>query len=147
MSRLINSNTLGGLALLAFGAIYLGMGADYTMGTAQRMGAGYFPMLVGWLIVGVGVLIVLRGFLQGGIKGAIAWRPLAAISASIAAFGIAMPLFGLAPAVMASVVLSATAETPIVPTRVAILSAFLILLGYLVFVVTLGMPMPLVRLP
>ncbi|MEM9394403.1 MAG: tripartite tricarboxylate transporter TctB family protein [Pseudomonadota bacterium] len=147
MSRLTNTNTLGGLTLLAFGVVYLAVGAEYPLGTLRSMGAGAFPALLGWLIIITGAVIAARGMLQGGERFDVARRPLLAISAAIASFGLTMPLFGLAPAVLVSVALSATAERKFVPMRVATLSVFLIALGYLVFVTTLGMPMQLVRMP
>ncbi|WP_305983704.1 tripartite tricarboxylate transporter TctB family protein [Roseibium sp. MMSF_3544] len=147
MSRLANNNTIGGLAILAFGVAYLITGSAYPLGTLRSMGAGYFPLIIGWLTILTGAIIACRGLFRGGDHMQIAWRPTLAISASIAAFGIFMALLGLAAAVFAAVTVSTTAERPFAPLRVVALSTTLIAMAYIIFVVVLGMPIPLVRFP
>lgn len=147
MSRLANTNTIGGLAILVFGVAYLLAGSAYSLGTLRNMGAGYFPLLIGWLTTLTGAIITCRGLFRGGDYVKVAWRPTIAISASIAAFGFFMALFGLAAAVLAAVTVSTTAERPFAPIRVAALSTTLIAMAYVIFVVVLGMPIPLVRFP
>ncbi|MBV5331034.1 tripartite tricarboxylate transporter TctB family protein, partial [bacterium] len=51
-----------GLLFMAFGLAALVLSGDYTIGTAARMGAGYFPRVLGILLLGMGALLALRGF-------------------------------------------------------------------------------------
>ena len=39
-----------GLLFVGFGAVALVIGRDYAMGTAMRMGPGYFPMILAGLL-------------------------------------------------------------------------------------------------
>ena len=54
----------GGL-LVALAAIGLWLNLDHTLGSARRMGPGYMPMLVFWLLLGLGAIVVLLGFGNG----------------------------------------------------------------------------------
>jgi hypothetical protein len=39
---------------------------DYRLGTAARMGTGYFPMLVAGVLLAIGIASILRGLLRPG---------------------------------------------------------------------------------
>ena len=60
-------------------------------GTAARMGPGYFPLLLGILLTGLGILITVQSFRSkapdGDPIGKIAWRPLGFIIGANLAFG------------------------------------------------------------
>src|SRR5204862_8262873 len=43
--------------MVLIGAAGLYFGAELTMGTAGRMGPGYFPRLLSWLIIAIGMFI------------------------------------------------------------------------------------------
>ena len=55
-------NFWGGIMFVAFGAIAMYVARDYPMGSAMRMGPGYFPMLIGgvsiagWIVALVDVV-------------------------------------------------------------------------------------------
>src|SRR3954447_23158761 len=55
-----------GLLLAAFGIAALVFGADLAMGTARRMGPGYMPYGLAWLIVLCGAAVALRCVLAAG---------------------------------------------------------------------------------
>ena len=50
-----------GALLAAFGVAALVFGADLAMGTARRMGPGYMPYGLAWLLVLCGAAVALRG--------------------------------------------------------------------------------------
>jgi hypothetical protein len=53
-----------GLLFVAFGVFAIIIARDYPLGTAARMGPGYFPRLLGMLLIVLGValsLTALRG--------------------------------------------------------------------------------------
>ncbi len=66
------------------------------MGTALRMGAGYFPILVGGVLAGVGLVVSVRAF-WGESKPfpQLAWRPLLMILISVVLFGLLIERLGL----------------------------------------------------
>ena len=49
-------DVLAGLLFMAFGAVALVMAQSYAIGTAARRGPGYFPRLLGFLLLGGGFL-------------------------------------------------------------------------------------------
>ena len=51
-----------GVIFMALGAFALVWGARYTIGTAARMGPGYFPRILGILMLFFGFLLALRAF-------------------------------------------------------------------------------------
>jgi hypothetical protein len=87
---------LSGLTLIGFGIAGLVIARNYPMGTAFRMGPGYFPMVLSGLLVAIG-LIVAGGALrsgQGAMSG-IAWRPLIVVTAATVLFGLLINAGGL----------------------------------------------------
>ena len=64
---------------MAFGASAVLLARDYPFGSTFKMGPGYFPTVLGVLLVLVGLVVTLRGLLQPGTAvGAFAWRQRAA---------------------------------------------------------------------
>jgi hypothetical protein len=55
-----------GLIYLAFGIAVLSVGWDYRLGTAGRMGPGYFPKVLAWLMIGLGVISLMRALAMRG---------------------------------------------------------------------------------
>jgi hypothetical protein len=87
---------LSGLTLIGFGIAGLVIARNYPMGTAFRMGPGYFPMVLSGLLIAIG-LVVAGGALQSG-QGAmsgIAWRPLIVVTAATVLFGLLIDRAGL----------------------------------------------------
>ena len=119
------------------------LASDLRVGTAVRMGPGYFPQLVGWVVLGLGLLLALRGLIVEG-PPAERWapRPLLLIPASIAVFGYALERFGLVAAVLALVVVARVGGRDIRPVETALLGACLAAFCVLLFVRLLGMTPP-----
>ena len=67
---------LAGLVFIAFGLAFAIAASRYQLGTAFRMGPGYFPVVLGGCLVLLGVLIVVEGIVAGerGAIGAVPWR-------------------------------------------------------------------------
>ena len=57
-----NKDVWGGLMLIAIGAATVFIARDYPFGTALRMGPGYFPVILGALLILFGVLMQYAGF-------------------------------------------------------------------------------------
>ena len=47
-----------GLLFIAFGVAAIVIGSNYALGTAARMGPGYFPRILGILLVTLGAILV-----------------------------------------------------------------------------------------
>lgn len=87
---------LAGLLFIGFALLGLYLSSDYDLGTATRMGPGYVPRLLCFLLVLLGAIIALRGFtVDGPALGSIPWRPLVMILAPIALFAVTLERLGL----------------------------------------------------
>jgi hypothetical protein len=135
----------GGL-LIAIGLWYASYAlGEYSYGTARRMGPGYFPTWVGFLMAGLGAGIALLGLVRRGDVPRVPLRPLVAISAGGLAFAATAEVFGLVPAVFCLVLIGTLAESPYKPLRTVLLAASLSAIGVALFSWGLGIPLTPVR--
>src|SRR5437867_2760243 len=97
-----NKDFLAGLIFLFIGAGAMIVAREYPFGTAMRMGSGYFPTVLGGILVGFGVFLMARGArAKDRVAMTWGWRPLACIVASMVLFGFLLPRVGLVPALVA----------------------------------------------
>ena len=97
-----------GLLFIAFGLITIIVAQDYKFGTAVRMGPGYFPMVLGWIMVALGALTSLRSlWLDGPPIPKMALRPILMVTLGVLAFGALIDSFGLVVAALALFLISA----------------------------------------
>ena len=59
-----------GLLFIAFGVAAIVIGSNYALGTAARMGPGYFPRILGILLIALGAILALRALRLQGRAGA-----------------------------------------------------------------------------
>jgi hypothetical protein len=68
----------------------------------MRMGSGYFPTVLGGILVLFGVFLMARGARSHERTPVTwGWKPLACIAASMLLFGFLLPRLGLVPALVA----------------------------------------------
>jgi hypothetical protein len=134
-----------GLMFMAFGASALLLGRDLTMGTAVRMGPGYFPAVLGGLLILFGLYFVARSLKAPvRIEGDWPWRPMIVLTISLLLFGFLMERAGFVPALFVLVFGSAAAGKEFKLLEVLLLSAFLTAFATVLFVWGLGLPYPLI---
>jgi len=102
-----------GLLFLAFGAAALVIEQSYPVGTAARMGSGYFPRLLGMLLVGLGAVQSLIGLRSKAEQPPPEWRfrPLFVVLVSVSAFILLAPWLGLILAALVLVFVSSAASS------------------------------------
>lgn len=135
---------LAGVVFCLFAAWTIYLCSDLTMGTARNMGAGYFPTALGWLLLLLGGMLVLRGFLgpreEGIAFGGAALRSLLAVLGACAVFGLTVGPLGLFPAVVLAV-LAGSQGIQGYGWRSALTVACILAAGSsIVFVTLLGLP-------
>jgi hypothetical protein len=136
---------LAGLVFIAFGLAFAYAASTYPLGTAIRMGPGYFPLVLGGLLALLGIIVVIEGVIagEGEALGSVPWRGAILILGAVVFFGFTVRGLGLAPSIFVTVLLAAFASR-----RTGILAALAISVGLtalclLVFVTALGLPLPL----
>jgi putative tricarboxylic transport membrane protein len=134
-----------GVMFIAFGLAAMVMAlTNYQFGTAVRMGPGYFPTVLGGLLVVLGLMTLAESLAIAGPKvPKIHFRPLLLISAGCVAYGYLMKPLGLVAATAILVFLSALGGHEFKWKEVTILSIVLIVFSVLVFVKGLTLPFPL----
>lgn len=115
---------------------------DYPMGTAGRMGAGYFPYYLGLIMGILGLVILGKAFVTSGpAVSAFAWRPLLWILGAVMLFALALHLkLGLVVAIMVLVGVSSYGGHEFNIKEVAINAAVLATASVLIFKVGLKLP-------
>lgn len=100
-----------GILFIAFGVAAVVIAFEYPVGSAGRMGPGYFPRALGILLIVIGAFLALRALrIQGTPLSFPTFKPLIIILASIALFGLLAPYFGMVVAIVALIVASSTAS-------------------------------------
>jgi hypothetical protein len=134
-----------GLLYLAFGGGGVYLAQDFGMGSASRMGPGYFPVVLGSLLLLFGAISLARSLVQPGeALGAVAWKPIALVCGATALFAFLLVKAGLLLALLALILVSAKASLKFRLEWKATAAMFgLIAFCALVFVKGLGVPMTL----
>jgi hypothetical protein len=134
-----------GLLYMAVGTAFAVASWGYRMGTASRMGPGYFPFWLGILMAVIGALVLfgaLRAHAEPETVERWALKPLFVIIASVVVFGLLLTTAGLVVSVIALVVGSSLAS-PEFTWRATLLNT-IVLIGFalIVFVYGLGLQFP-----
>src|SRR5438105_12013396 len=100
-----------GLIFVAFGIAAIVIGSNYSLGTAARMGPGYFPRILGILLILLGAALTLRALrLKGEPLPRWKWRPTLVVIGSVVLFGSIVTHVGLVLSTIVLIVLSSAAS-------------------------------------
>ena len=133
-----------GIIYVVIGAGAFVMAQDYKMGTAVKMGPGYFPAALGGLLVLIGLASLIRSLVRPGdaISG-FAVKALVLVVGGTFLSGYLMRHAGLVVALPLLVLITALASIKFRWTSALALAAGMTLCSALVFVKGLGLPIPL----
>jgi putative tricarboxylic transport membrane protein len=133
-----------GLLLLAIAAIFTVGIFELPIGTAFRMGPGYFPLVLVILLATFGVIILINGLrTEGEPIGAIPWRGVALISLPVVFYGVTLKGLGIVPALAITVFMTTLASQRWSPIMALTLTATLVVFSVAVFIYGLGLPLSL----
>jgi hypothetical protein len=137
----LTTDFLTGVLFLALGGFAIIYGSRYAVGTAARMGPGYFPLIASSGIVLLGIVLVVRSLLRGGEGlGSVHVRPLALVLLGTFLFGLTIERFGLLVAGSILVIASRLADRDFRIVEVGLLALGLVLLAAGIFQYGLGLP-------
>ena len=126
MQRAGIRDILSGLIFVGFGAAFGYAATGYPLGTAFRMGPGYFPLVLAGLMALLGVLIVAKGVTAAAAEGEIGpvpWRGVVLILAALVYFGACIRGLGLVPSLFGAALLSALASRRNGPVSALVIAA------------------------
>jgi hypothetical protein len=135
------ANALCGAIFLVLGAFFAIQSLGLDLGTAFRMGPGFFPLALAAILILLGAIIFIRSLsLEGEPVGAIAWRGLLLILPAPIFFGLTVRGLGFAPSIFFTALIAcfASARMRILPAL--LLSAGVTAFSALVFLKGLGLP-------
>ncbi len=143
-----------GLMFTIVGVSFAVGAKGFDVGTAARMGPGYFPLMLGILLTALGVLITIQSFRSkapdGDPIGKIAWRPLGFVLGANLAFGVLLvglpslgvPAMGFIVAIYGLVIIAGFAR-PNCSIKESLMLATLLAVGsYGAFVYMLNLQFP-----
>lgn len=129
--------------LVALGALAFGLASSLSVGTAAAMGPGYVPRGLTIIIMIYGLVLGVRAMFAGAVPfPSIEWRPLILILGSVAVFAVLLPIAGLAITSFALVICAGFAAYDVRMRENAIAAVTLAAFAVVLFVVALGLPIP-----
>ncbi|HEY4172342.1 MAG TPA: tripartite tricarboxylate transporter TctB family protein [Rhodopila sp.] len=135
---------VAGLLFLSVGLGAIGIASGYRVGSALHMGPGYFPVVVGVLLVLVGAASVVQGLsvtVAGGER--VALRPVLVIGAAVAVFALAIDRIGLVPTVFVAALLACMAGPKPAIVESCVIAAVLAAMAAGIFYYGLKLPFSL----
>lgn len=135
-----------GLMFLGFGLVAVVIARGYPFGSAARIGPGYFPSLLGGLLVLFGLFLLVRGAKsKDEIEGPLSLRALLVLPAALVIYGIFMERLGFIPALAALIFAAAASGREFKFREVLLLTVILCLISVAMFIWGLGLPYPLFK--
>jgi hypothetical protein len=139
-----NRDFIAGLLFIVLGGLAVVLARAYPFGTTMRMGPGYFPTVLGVILLLFGVYVLARGVRSGDkVRGEWGWKPLALIALSIVLFGFLLDRVGMVPATVVTLMVAAAAGREFRWKEVILLAAVMAAFSVAVFSYGLKLPYPL----
>ena len=133
-----------GALFAGIGVGTLVIGSKYTLGTAARMGPGYFPRILGLLLITLGIFLALRALRTAGDPlPRVHWRPLVVVLGSVVLFGSIVHSLGVALSTVTLIVVASAASPEFRPREALISGVLLAALAVGVFVIGLQLQLPI----
>ena len=102
MNRFLSKDFLSGVMFIVFGLTALYFGRHLAMGTTVRMGPGYVPHMLAYIMMVLGLIIAVIALYAGGeIVEAPKWRPITLVTIGIVVFALLFERTGMFPSLVA----------------------------------------------
>ena len=134
-----------GLMFAVIGILFVVLSRQYNLGTAAKMGPGYFPTILGGLLAIIGLVIAAGAYGKKAEKlglSPVGWREFSLILVSVIVFALALPRLGMVIAVALLILISAVASHEFKLRDTLISIVVLVGLAYLMFVKGLELQFP-----
>ena len=133
-----------GVLFILIGTAAIIVGSKYNLGTAARMGPGYFPRILGGLLIVFGLILSVRAFwLPGEPFPRWKLRPTLVVLGSVVLFGLIVQKFGVAISTIILIMTASAASHEFRPKEALIVGVCLAALAVGVFVIGLKLQLPI----
>jgi hypothetical protein len=147
MDRAGIKDILAGLVFLGLGIAFGYAASGYQLGTALRMGPGYFPLVLASVLAVLGLATIAKGVTAAAAEepiGPVPWRAAILILGALIFFGATIRGLGLIPTLLVTAFMSGLASRMNTVLSALVLAVGLTLLCVLIFHYGLGVTVPLV---
>jgi putative tricarboxylic transport membrane protein len=139
----VSADFLTGVLFVALGTFAILYGSRYPVGTAARMGPGYFPLLASIGLILIGCILIGRTLLQETeAVGAVALRPALLVLVGTLGFGLLVERIGVILAGLLLVFAARLADGEFRLREVSLLAIGLVAFTVAIFRYGLGLPLP-----
>ena len=135
-----------GIMFAGFGIFFFGFGSRYTLGSTANMGPGYFPTVLGTLLLVLGVAIVFTSVGRKAYSDKVdnfSLRVLALVLGPVVLFGLLLNSLGLLVCLVLLVIISSFASHEFRWKATLLNALTLTALSYVIFVWALKLQFPL----
>jgi hypothetical protein len=148
LALLTRKDVLSGLMFIGIALLGLWLSRNYPIGTSLRMGTGYVPRLLCWILLGLGVIVLVQGLRRketapaaDGGELARLW-PVLVVTTSLIAFALAIEQLGLVLSVLLLIGIGALVAPGIKIWEAVAAALGLIVLSWAIFILGLGLTIP-----
>jgi len=146
---------VAGTLFAAIGIVFAVGATRYPVGTSGRMGPGYFPLILGLLLAGLGSVVMIKALISRSdgedTPGAWPWKPIVCILGANILFGIligglpsiGLPPMGLIAAIVGVTFVASAAGQGFKWGKVTLLALALTAGSYLIFILLLRLVLPI----
>ena len=162
MLRLLtHKHVLSGLMFAGVAIFGLIVSRDYPIGTTLRMGTGYVPRLLCWILLGLGLLILVQGVRSAqaelsartvapampaeqpaAVSAPWGWRAVIFVTAALVIFGLCLERLGLVISILLLTAVGSLASPMLRPLEALAAAVVLIALSWGIFILGLGLTIP-----
>jgi hypothetical protein len=146
LSRLLSKDFLSGVLFIAFGLLAMYFGRNLQMGTTVRMGPGYVPHMLAYIMMALGgIIVVIALFTESEKTEAPRWKPITMVTIGIICFAFLFERAGLLPALAVLILIASLGGEEFKLTEVLGNMVVLAVLCVVVFKIGLGMNISIIR--
>ena len=147
MTRFLSKDFLSGLLFISFGLVALYFGRHLAMGTAVRMGPGFVPHMLAFIMIGLGLIISVVAAVTNNseMTELPRWKPITLVTIGIFVFAALFERTGMFPALVALILIASAGGDEFKLTEVLGNIVVLTILCILVFKVGLSMNISIIN--
>jgi len=147
LNRFLSKDFLSGLLFISFGLAALYFGRHLAMGTAVRMGPGFVPHMLAFIMIGLGLIISVVAVVTNNTEMTELprWKPITLVTIGIFVFAALFERTGMFPALVALILIASAGGEEFKLTEVLGNIVVLTILCILVFKVGLSMNISIIN--
>lgn len=136
-----STNAICGLTFIALGGFFVYQCLNLELGTAFRMGPGYFPLILAVILTMLGIVVLVQSArVKGEPIGPLALRGMLFILPAPVFFGLTVRGLGFVPSLFFTALIAAFASQRMKPGMALILALAITIFSAAVFSYALGLP-------